>query len=106
MKHEVHADGSETLYWRCPGCQFGHSAHTKLGSRTPARTPTWGWNGSVDRCTLTPSYLCWRDASPDYVDDNGNPRPSRRCHSFIRDGQIEFLSDCTHALSGKTVPCP
>lgn len=28
------------------------------------------------------------------------------CHSFVRDGQIEFLSDCTHALAGKTVSLP
>ena len=25
------------------------------------------------------------------------------CHSFIRDGFIEYLSDCTHSLAGKTV---
>lgn len=28
------------------------------------------------------------------------------CHSFIRDGRIEFLSDCTHALAGQTVDLP
>lgn len=26
------------------------------------------------------------------------------CHSFITDGQIQYLSDCTHSLAGKTVP--
>ena len=26
------------------------------------------------------------------------------CHSFITDGSIEFLPDCTHELAGKTVP--
>ena len=25
------------------------------------------------------------------------------CHSFVRDGRIEFLSDCTHELAGQTV---
>lgn len=25
------------------------------------------------------------------------------CHSFVRNGKIEFLSDCTHELAGKTV---
>lgn len=29
---------------------------------------------------------------------------SPRCHSFIRNGQWEFLGDCTHPLVGKTVP--
>lgn len=26
------------------------------------------------------------------------------CHSFVFDGEIRFLGDCTHALAGKTVP--
>jgi len=25
------------------------------------------------------------------------------CHSFVRDGQMQFLCDCTHALRGMTV---
>lgn len=25
------------------------------------------------------------------------------CHSFVRDGRIEFLGDCTHELAGKSV---
>jgi hypothetical protein len=28
------------------------------------------------------------------------------CHSFVRDGRIEFLSDSTHHLSGQTVELP
>lgn len=27
-----------------------------------------------------------------------------RCHLFIRDGNLQFLSDCTHHLRGQTVP--
>lgn len=26
------------------------------------------------------------------------------CHSFVRDGQILFLGDCTHELKNQTVP--
>jgi hypothetical protein len=25
------------------------------------------------------------------------------CHSFIKNGKIQYLSDCTHELKGKTV---
>lgn len=32
--------------------------------------------------------------------------PPAVCHSFVRDGQIEFLGDCTHSLAGQTVPLP
>ena len=28
------------------------------------------------------------------------------CHHFIRDGKIQFLGDCTHALRGQTVDLP
>lgn len=39
------------------------------------------------------------------------PRPEIQrvktvCHSFITDGQIQFLNDCTHPLAGQTVPLP
>jgi hypothetical protein len=29
-----------------------------------------------------------------------------RCHSFVREGRIKFLSDCTHELAGQTVDLP
>jgi hypothetical protein len=25
------------------------------------------------------------------------------CHTFVTDGQIQYLGDCTHALAGQTV---
>ena len=28
------------------------------------------------------------------------------CHSHVREGRIQFLSDCTHALVGQTVDLP
>jgi hypothetical protein len=28
------------------------------------------------------------------------------CHSYIRNGRIEFLPDCTHARAGQTVDIP
>lgn len=37
--------------------------------------------------------------------DKPDGLPSR-CHSFVRAGMIEFLSDCTHALRGQTVSIP
>ncbi len=97
MKHEVHHCGSETLYWHCPGCGFGHSANLKLGEYDNPKQHTWTWNGSVDKCTMEPSFLLRT------VDKERKPLV---CHVFIRDGQIQFLSDCTHKLAGQTVPVP
>ncbi len=28
------------------------------------------------------------------------------CHSFLTDGRIQFLDDCTHAMAGQTVDLP
>ncbi len=99
------------MAFSCPGCGFNHwlpidFAH---GSR-------WTWNESVERPTLSPSILMRAERfSPlgesQYLDwMNGKiPRPEKFdsvpivCHSFVRDGRIEFLGDCTHALAGQTV---
>lgn len=32
--------------------------------------------------------------------------PPAICHSFVVDGQMQMLGDCTHALAGQTVPIP
>jgi hypothetical protein len=29
-----------------------------------------------------------------------------RCHSFVREGKIEYLGDCEHYLQGQTVELP
>ncbi len=29
-----------------------------------------------------------------------------RCHTFITDGRIQFLGDCSHKLAGQTVDLP
>lgn len=73
------------LFW-CPGCDMAHGPND-----------TWQFNGDVERPTLSPSVLV----------NQGRADPtSPVCHSFVRDGQIQFLPDCTHALAGKTVPLP
>lgn len=92
------AQGGRTiLFFVCPGCRSGHGPIIDRGDRNP-NSPLWTWNGDVDRPTLTPSLL--------YTVEFGDGRPSKVCHSFIRDGRIQFLSDCTHALAGQTVDLP
>lgn len=79
-----------TLVWQCPGCGGGHGVPIR-GLRS------WGWNESVDSPTLTPSVLVYpHDASPPF-------KNQPRCHCFVRDGTIQFLEDCGHALAGQTV---
>lgn len=76
----------------CPGCQGYHGVRTH-GPREQG--PVWGWNGSLERPTFTPSILV-----------RSGPGMREVCHSFVTDGQIQFLGDCTHALAGQTVPIP
>lgn len=74
----------------CPGCGITHGLC--IFNTSPG--PLWGWNGSLESPTFTPSLLC----NGDY--------PESRCHSFITDGKIQFLSDCYHSLAGQTVELP
>jgi hypothetical protein len=76
--------GGRNYVFHCPGCQYGHSFEV----------PRWNWNGSFDKPTFTPSLLCNQH-------DAGS-----RCHSFVTDGMIQFLSDCWHPLAGQTVEIP
>lgn len=51
-------------------------------------TNHWTWNGDVEKPTLKPSI---RTRNNKHV-----------CHSFVTDGRIQFLTDSTHELAGKT----
>lgn len=75
-------------FW-CEGCETVH----RVTINKPTGT-SWRWNGDRAKPTLAPSIHCLP------VSDIG----VKRCHSFVRNGTIEFLSDCDHALAGKTIP--
>lgn len=66
----------------------------------------WSFNGDLNRPTLSPSILVH---SATRLLDHGPPMTTRqtpRCHSFVRDGRIEFCGDSEHELSGQTVDLP
>ena len=77
------------VIFRCPGCKHEHSLRVKgLG-------PCWVWNGSMETPTFIPSILVQAFSDK-----------SVRCHSFVTDGKIQFLADCTHELRGQMVDLP
>jgi hypothetical protein len=92
------ANSSIVLFY-CPGCEDNHQIDVEK----------WGFNNDYEKPTFTPSYLTWLDpnpkADPKY-DKDGKFRNGFRCHSFITDGSIRYLDDCTHKLAGKTVELP
>lgn len=94
-KREVH-DGIEYILFECPGCKHLHSITTN-------GTLKWKWNGSLDTPTIEPSVLNWLEHRPDEDEEEKRYVDSRRCHLYVRDGRIQFLNDCGHALAGQTV---
>ncbi len=95
-----HEGGFYSLAFRCPGCAAANegSEYHQVHVEGCSRGPFWGWNGSMERPTFTPSIL----VQCTYGEDNHKVV----CHSFVTDGQIRFLDDCTHPLAGQTVPLP
>lgn len=91
----THNEAARTVAFKCPGCGWTHVLNID-----PARgRPCWGFNGDVDRPTITPSINAWgQQLESGQVD--------KRCHSFVTDGRIQCLSDCTHDLVGQTVDLP
>lgn len=87
------------LSFHCPGCRSKHFVNI---ATEMLPLPTWSWNGSVETPTLSPSVLVTYDGRDAGIDG----APPSVCHSFVTDGQIKFLSDCTHDLAGQTVTLP
>ena len=75
----------QTIEIRCPACDRPHCVPVGTASG-------WTWDGSLTAPTLEPSLLI-RGGSAGVV-----------CHSFVRAGRIEYLTDSNHALAGQTVP--
>lgn len=97
----------DCITFKCPGCDDTHTVPV------PPHPRAWGFNGSLERPTLTPSLLvraghyapshkpgdkCWCGTQYSFT--------CYLCHSFITDGKIQFLGDCTHKLAGQTVDLP
>lgn len=80
----------------CPACAMGHKFDKGR----------WTFNGNLDRPTFAPSMLVRMGPR---TGSDGLALPGAKdqvCHSFVRDGRIEFLGDCTHAMAGRTVDLP
>lgn len=69
--------------WWCPGCC---SHHAVVGSR-------WSVTGAeTDRPSIVPSVVVH------------GPDGGILCHSIVREGRIQFLSDSAHPWAGQELP--
>ena len=58
----------------------------------------WKWNGNSTAPTFSPSILTRAT--------QGREQRKVRNHVFVRNGMVQYLSDCTHELAGKTQELP
>lgn len=110
MKVKKTSDGK--LSFMCPGCNQRHTVGIDNN-----QGPKWSWNGDESNPTLSPSVLvrtghyvdgdtenCWCAYNREHPEDADFECVT--CHSFVKDGYIQFLGDCTHGLASKTVQLP
>jgi hypothetical protein len=85
------------LFFMCPGCRDPHALDAR-----------WSWNGITTVPTFGPAspgqafslLVRWSEGG------QGEERIKKCCHSYVEDGRIRFLDDCTHPLAGKAVAIP
>lgn len=95
----------------CPGCDEMHLLNVIPANGRPA----WSFNDDLEKPTFSPSLLVrtghFVTGKTESECENcieckaeGVETTCEQCHSFITDGNIQFLADSTHALAGQTVP--
>ncbi|MCK6648395.1 MAG: hypothetical protein L6Q66_01955 [Bacteroidia bacterium] len=106
-------DGEPDYLFDCPGCGCHHGVWTQSRNSMNA---VWHFNGNIEFPTISPSVLVtYECAEPPVTPENYEEyirkpwkqvRVKHICHSFIRNGYIEYLNDCTHKLAGQTILLP
>lgn len=108
-------DKHHHVKFMCPGCKQWHAVRCNTNTGV-----TWSWNQDNDKPTFSPSILVkgskLTDKGSKDMEEwikNGYPKQNKKfdsvntiCHSFITNGEIQFLDDCTHELKGQTVELP
>jgi hypothetical protein len=96
-KMSDHGVRYQGLVFACPGCaemrEGSVGLHILPVNAPRLEKPSWDFDGNLEAPTLSPSILT----------RNGD---GGVCHSFIQQGQFQFLGDCTHSMAGQTVPMP
>lgn len=79
------------MFWYCPGCDTLHPIYLKHPDNSQA---SWDWNNDLENPTFSPSFLTRWETSPG---------KKHVCHTFIREGKVIYLGDCTHSYANKTI---
>ncbi len=89
--HKQYEYEGEVVYaFRCLACKEFHEVRLE-------GPHAWWWNGSMESPTIRQSVLVnGSRANPD----------AEVCHSYITDGKIQYLDDCSHSMKGQTIELP
>jgi len=82
---ETDVEGFFTFH--CIGCGYDHHINTNPNF---AGGKVWSFNGDMKKPTAQPSLLV-------------NSHTDKRCHLFVTDGKLVYLSDCWHQYAGQTL---
>lgn len=110
VNHGEKHDSIHDLIFYCPGCDNVHGVTirdvdvSRLSEEDKAiyeknDNPKWSFNGNFKAPTFEPSIHV-------HVTYVGTEERRTLCHSFVKDGKIQFLNDCVHSLKGQTVDLP
>lgn len=99
MKIQPIGDGWHRIW--CLGCDEAHGLPS-----------SWAFNGNLEKPTFTPSFkisgkkLVWNEETKEreWVMDAEGKAVDFVCHFILTDGILNYCGDCTHSLSGKSVP--
>ena len=78
---------SDQYLYMCEGCGYEHAFGLKVEGGHH------DFNMDLDNPTISPSLL-------------QNFTPGKLCHSYIKDGKIQYLNDCQHKLAGQIIDLP
>ena len=105
MAKAIKLEGNRVSF-KCLGCDEMHTVPVGAGG--------WGFNDDVEKPTLTPSVLVrsghfmpsHKDTDPCWCGMPDAGFNCVQCHTFVTEGRIQYLGDCSHALAGQTIELP
>ena len=115
---DVTAAEATHLLLHLPGPSGQMHLPVQIGG-TRAGTGNWSWNGDCEKPTVRPSVLiraghyaahfdkerdtCWCKYNAEHPGETPVFH-CFQCHTWINDGVVQFLGDCTHELAGQSLP--
>jgi len=93
------SENSPDWIFYCVGCKCHHGVWTTKPIIVDGKPHIWSFNGDLEKPTFTPSIHIKRQRL-------GSNTNETICHSYVKNGMIEYLGDCKHEFKGQTIEIP